>query len=106
MEPTVVVSMRRTYGYRGKNYGPGSNVTVPEGLASALGLLPNAPRVDDDAPETAPLPTLSELSAHLATLDFDGLCALQSRDERKGAIPIYEARIAELAKAGDEDKVD
>lgn len=44
------------------------------------------------------LPTVADLSAHLETLDADGVLALQTRDARKTAAPIYEARLDALTK--------
>lgn len=38
MRETVLVSMRRTFGYQGQYYGPGSAVRVPVGLQVACNL--------------------------------------------------------------------
>lgn len=46
----------------------------------------------------APLPPVPDLAAHLATLDADGVAALQARDTRKSAAPLYAARLADLGK--------
>lgn len=46
-----------------------------------------------------PLPSVSKLAAHLDTLsDVAAVQALQARDTRKSAGPLYEARLAALAK--------
>lgn len=44
------------------------------------------------------LPAVAELAAHLATLDVEAVQALQAKDDRKSAAPLYDARLAELAK--------
>lgn len=64
------------------------------GVASAPALPPAAP---------AELPTLAELPDHLAGLtSADAVRALQAQDERKGAVSMYEARLAELSGDGEE----
>jgi hypothetical protein len=47
---------------------------------------------------TGKLPPVGELAAHLATLEADAVIALQAKDDRKSVAPLYEARLAELAK--------
>lgn len=46
--------------------------------------------------EEAGLPTLADLSDHIAKMSASEVRALQRTDDRKGAVPIYEARLAEL----------
>lgn len=95
MANTVQVNLRRTYGYLGTSYGPGV-VSVPQGLARALGLEPIEDQ-DNSRGDGADLPPVSKLEDHLASLtSVDEVRALQNRDERKTALPLYEARIAEL----------
>ena len=51
----------------------------------------------DENDEDEQLPTLAELPDHLAGLkSIEDVQALQEQDERKGAVALYEARIAEL----------
>lgn len=57
----------------------------------------NDDETDDD--EADGLPTLADLPDHLAGIDSpDDVKALRKSDKRKGAKPIYEARLAELEK--------
>jgi hypothetical protein len=51
--PSLIVSLRRTYRYQGKTYGPGADIEVPYGLAASLGLLPRVPATVS-APVSAP----------------------------------------------------
>lgn len=93
---TTWVSMRRSYIYQGKHYGPGSVVQVPVGLQVACNLPTVAAPVVDE-----PLPTLANLASHLETLDLAGVRALQARDERKKAAALYVERIAALQEDND-----
>lgn len=58
----VTVSLRRTYGYQGIDYGPGIAVEVPRGLADALGLKPVTP-TEKKAVAKAAAPTESSADA-------------------------------------------
>lgn len=50
-----------------------------------------------DSDEEEGLPSLPDMQAHLADItDADELKALQKQDKRKGAKPLYKARLAEL----------
>jgi hypothetical protein len=49
--------------------------------------------------EEEELPTLAELEAHIADMDAKSVKAMQKKDERKGAEPIYEARLESLKGA-------
>lgn len=52
---------------------------------------------DDGDEETVELPTLAKLERHLSKLETaDEVRALQAQDDRAGAVPMYEARLAEL----------
>lgn len=122
---TVTVSLRRTYGYGGTYYGPGESVEVPVGLATSLGLMPNSPAKPvslfpedgtdaaarhatevssqhEDEPDSDEGQdfTLEELPAHLATLTTaEDVRAARKGDTRKGAKPLYAARLAEISGA-------
>lgn len=51
----------------------------------------------EDTEEAEGLPTLADMPAHLASItDADELKALRRSDKRKGAKPMYKARLAEL----------
>lgn len=87
-EPMVTVPhLRRTWGYMGKDYGPGDNVEIPRGLAINLGLtfseaqsrpatdvareappIPNAPEpeVDGDGKLVGTMPSASAASEEAA----------------------------------------
>jgi hypothetical protein len=58
----------------------------------------SAPSAKKAAPEDeSELPTVDELEGHLATLgSADEVRAMQKRDKRKTAVPMYEARLAAL----------
>lgn len=51
---------------------------------------------EDETDVVDELPTLDEMEDHLAGLDLDAVKALRKKDDRKGAVALYEARIAEL----------
>lgn len=52
---------------------------------------------EDDEDEEEELPTLADLGGHLAKMKtVEEVEALQARDERKGAVSLYEARLEEL----------
>ena len=42
--------------------------------------------------------TLADLPDHISKMSATEVKALQKKDDRKGAVPIYEARLAELEK--------
>ncbi len=48
-------------------------------------------------PPPAPLPSVRNLATALEGLSLDDVYAMQGRDERPSAAPIYAARIAELS---------
>jgi hypothetical protein len=57
--------------------------------------MPPAPApAGDDTP--APLPKVGQLAAAIAALDVDAVSAMQARDTRANAAPIYAARLAEI----------
>jgi hypothetical protein len=63
--------------------------------ASAAAVAEEEDATDDD--EVDGLPTLADLPDHLAGIEsVDEVKALRKTDKRKGAKPIYEARLAEL----------
>jgi len=56
--------------------------------------------VEEEGAEETELPKLADLADYLATLTTaDEVKVLQARDERKGAVEHYEARLAELEAA-------
>lgn len=87
-----------------RTYRPGEE----DALASALGetnvdrLVEKGYLVGDwsggrsESGETADEVTLADLPGHISSMSADEVKALQKRDERKGAVPIYEARLGQL----------
>ncbi len=92
----VTVALRRTFGYQGAYYGPGSAVSVPEGLASSLALTPGEPGASarGDASEDE-LPTIAELEAALEGKSAAEIKAMRKRDARTTAGPIYDRALEE-----------
>lgn len=52
--------------------------------------------VTGDGEKLSPLPKIAHLAAAVTTLDADAVRAMQARDSRANAAPIYAARLAEL----------
>lgn len=46
-----------------------------------------------------PLPKVGQLAAAIASLDLEAVTAMQARDTRANAAPIYAARLAEIEQA-------
>lgn len=65
--PSLIVSLRRTYRYQGKTYGPGADIEVPYGLAASLGLLPRVPAT---VPATVPAAESTNESAAESAAEF------------------------------------
>lgn len=58
---------------------------------------------ETDSDEEEGLPPLSGMADHLAGIEsVDDVKAMRKTDKRKGAKPLYEARIAELEGSGEE----
>lgn len=64
---------------------PGSTTAAATATASAA-----ATSVDEV--------TLADLPDHISKMSADEVKALQKKDDRKGAVPIYEARLEEIGK--------
>jgi hypothetical protein len=88
----VTVHLRRTYGYQGKYYGPGPAVAVPAGLAASMGFKAAAVAAPVVAVEEAaddPLPAIARLADAIKKKSAVDIRAMQARDDRVGAQPIY-----------------
>jgi DUF1680 family protein len=72
-------------------------------LARGAALAAASDEDGDETPDVAPLPAVKALAGAIASLDAEAVAALQARDERASAAPIYAARLAALAAASDED---
>jgi hypothetical protein len=80
--------------------GPGSDPIsrLADMLAGKIAPAAVSARASNAGEEEVTLPTLAELPDHLADLtSVEAVRALQDQDERKGAVSMYEARIAELS---------
>lgn len=63
--------------------------------------VPASPDASDpgDGEKLPPLPKIAHLAAAVSALDVDAVRAMQARDSRANAAPIYAARLAELEPA-------
>ena len=83
----------------GQNKSPDLKAAKEQAKATALSDTPDAEEVaeETDSDEEEGLPSLADMPAHLHSVtDVDEVRSMRRQDKRKGAKPLYAARIAEL----------
>lgn len=99
-ERMVSVDLKGSVGLRrGRLYGPGRGVLIPESLATSLGVRVSVPEVEklgNSNITNTEVPPISKLAAHVASMDADAVRTMAKADERKSAMAIYVKRLREL----------